>query len=125
MFSHSNAQAVFDCPRNVPDYILDQVPSNGGIVMVNFVPEHVATFRRDATITNVLDHIFYIAERIGWDHVGLGSDFDGIASVIPGLEDVKCYPALMKAVLDRGATAEQLAKLIGEICCVCSMAWSK
>jgi membrane dipeptidase len=47
-------------------------------------------------------------------HVGLGSDFDGIASVIPGLEDVECYPKLMTAILDRGATEEQLAKCIGD-----------
>ncbi len=37
MFSHSNAKTVFDCPRNVPDHVLDLVPKNGGIVMVNFV----------------------------------------------------------------------------------------
>lgn len=57
---------------------------------------------------------FYIANRIGWDHVGLGSDFDGIASVISGLEDVRCYPALLQAILDRGATEEQLAKVSGQ-----------
>ncbi|CVK84026.1 related to microsomal dipeptidase precursor [Fusarium proliferatum] len=114
MFSHSNVKGVFDCPRNVPDHILDQVPANGGIVMVTFVPEHVTTRRRDANMEMVIDHLFYIANRIGWDHVGLGSDFDGIASVIPGLEDVKCYPHLLKAILDRGATEEQLSKVIGE-----------
>ncbi|RDW88762.1 dipeptidase-4 [Coleophoma cylindrospora] len=113
MFSHSNVQAVFDCARNVPDDVLDLVPANNGIVMVTFVPEHCATKRKDATMDMVLDHLFHVANRIGWDHVGLGSDFDGIASVIPGLEDVKCYPALMKAILDRGATEEQLAKCIG------------
>jgi len=65
---------------------------------VTFVPEHVALRRQDARIEMVVDHLFYIAERIGWDHVGLGSDFDGIASVIPGLEDVTCYPRLLKAI---------------------------
>lgn len=114
MFSHSNVKGVFDCPRNVPDDVLDKVPANGGIVMVTFVPEHVSTRRRDAKMDMVIDHLFYIANRIGWDQVGLGSDFDGIASVIPGLEDVKCYPALLKAILDRGATEEQLAKVAGE-----------
>ncbi|RDW89770.1 dipeptidase-8 [Coleophoma cylindrospora] len=114
MFSHSNAQAIFDCPRNIPDSILDLVPINGGVVMINFVPEHVATNRRDAKMDDVLDHIFYIANRIGWDHVGLGSDFDGVISTIPGLEDVKSYPKLLAAVLDRGATEAQLSKLVGE-----------
>ncbi|CAG1981564.1 unnamed protein product [Fusarium graminearum] len=114
MFSHSNAKGVFYCPRNVPDHILDKVPSNGGIVMVTFVPEHCTARRSDAKMEMVIDHLFYIANRIGWDHIGLGSDFDGIASVIPGLEDVKCYPHLLKAILDRGATEEQLAKVVGE-----------
>ncbi|KAL1631808.1 hypothetical protein SLS56_004329 [Neofusicoccum ribis] len=115
MFSHSNVKSVFDCPRNVPDDILDMIPANNGIIMVTFVPEHVAARRRDARMDDVLDHLFYIAaRRIGWDHVGLGSDFDGIASVIPGLEDVRCYPSLLQAVLDRGATEEQLAKVAGE-----------
>ncbi|KAI4597914.1 hypothetical protein KJ359_003721 [Pestalotiopsis sp. 9143b] len=114
MFSHSNAKAVFDCARNVPDDVLDMVPGNGGIVMVTFVPEHVSKRRADATLDMVLDHLFYIANRIGWDHIGLGSDFDGIASVIKDLEDVKCYPRLLKAILDRGATEEQLAKVAGQ-----------
>jgi membrane dipeptidase len=114
MFSHSNSKSVFDCPRKVSDEILDMIPTNNGIIMVNFVPEHVTTKRRDARMVMVVDHLFYIVNRIGWDHVGLGSDFDGIASVIPGLEDVKCYPNLLKAILERGATEEQLAKVAGE-----------
>ncbi|KAL2214627.1 membrane dipeptidase [Sarocladium strictum] len=112
MFSHSNVKAVFDCARNVPDSVLDRIPANGGVIMLNFVPEHVATHRWDAKMEDVLDHIFYVANRIGWDHVGLGSDFDGVASVIPGLEDVTCYPKLIAAVLDRGATEVQVEKLI-------------
>lgn len=114
MFSHSNVQAVLDCARNVSDKILDMIPQNNGIIMVTFVPEHVASRRKEARMEMVLDHLFYIVERIGWDHVGLGSDFDGIASVILGLEDVTCYPRLLKAIMDRGATEEQLAKVAGQ-----------
>ncbi|KAK5683439.1 hypothetical protein LTS10_004971 [Elasticomyces elasticus] len=114
IFSHSNAQALFDCPRNVPDAILDLVPANGGIVMVTFVPEHLAANRAEATMEMLLDHLFYIAGRIGWNHIGLGSDFDGIASVIPGLEDCSCFPRLLQAILERGATEEQLAQVAGE-----------
>ncbi|TDZ53065.1 putative dipeptidase [Colletotrichum trifolii] len=112
--SHVSEKASSTVPATCPDRVLDMVPANGGIVMVTFVPEHVTARRRDAKMDMVLDHLFYVAERIGWDHVGLGSDFDGIASVIPGLEDVKCYPKLLEAILDRGATEEQLAKVAGE-----------
>jgi len=114
MFSHSNARGIFDCPRNVPDSVLDLVPANNGIVMVTFVPEHLTARRSEATMDMLLDHIFYIANRIGWEHVGLGSDFDGIASVIPGLEDCSTFPHLLKAILDRGATEQQLALVAGE-----------
>lgn len=134
IFSHSNARSIFDCPRNVPDLVLDLVPANNGIVMVTFVPEHLAARRSEATVDMLLDHLFYMANRIGWEHVGLGSDFDGkqnrmllsssanvidtmtvgIASVIPGLEECSRFPALLQAILDRGATEEQLALVAGE-----------
>jgi hypothetical protein len=65
MFSHSNVKGVFDCARNLPHDILDMVPNNGGAVCVTFVPEHVASRRKDTRMEMVLDHLFYIAERIG------------------------------------------------------------
>ena len=77
MFSHSNVRAVFDCARNVPDSILDLIPANNGIIMVTFVPEHLCAKRSEATMDMLLDHLFYVANRIGWEHVSLGSDFDG------------------------------------------------
>ena len=42
--------------------------------MVTFVPEHLTGRRSEATVGMLLDHLFYIAKRIGWEHVGLGSD---------------------------------------------------
>lgn len=91
MFSHSNAKAIFDCPRNVPDSILDLVPANNGIVMVTFVPEHLTSRRSEATMEMLLEHLFYIANRIGWEHVGLGSDFDGRPMAL-----LSCYiPSLL------------------------------
>lgn len=124
IFSHSSARALTDHVRNVPDSILQRLPGNGGIVMVTFVPsfvsEKVRTYRgpRDsapnATITDVADHIEHVRKVAGVDHVGIGSDFDGIDRGPDGLEDVSKFPALFAELARRGWTDEELRKLAGE-----------
>jgi membrane dipeptidase len=124
IFSHSSARALTDHPRNVPDNILRRMPENGGVVMVTFVPsfvsEEVRTYQGPqadsprATLADVADHIFYVREVAGVDHVGIGSDFDGISSTPVGLEDVSTYPALLEELSRRRWTEEELRKLVGE-----------
>jgi membrane dipeptidase len=64
-------------------------------------------------ISHVADHIDYIAQRIGHDHVGLGSDFDGIEVTPDQLEGVDGFPALLAELIARGWSDENLAKLMG------------
>ena len=130
IFSHSNTRAVSDVPRNVPDDILQQVPKNGGIVMVTFVPsftsQEVADYgKKDAeyqkthpaphaTVAQVADHIDHIRKIAGIDHIGIGADFDGIEAVIPGLEDTSKYPNLIVELLKRGYTDAEIMKITNE-----------
>ena len=152
MFSHSNAFALANHVRNVPDSILRRMPANGGIVMVTFVPgfisqplinhsRRLAALRQElaarhgtdttaarraveqwqqdnpaprATLGEVADHIDYIRSVAGADHVGIGGDFDGISTVVMGLEDVSTYPALFAELARRGWTEADLRKLAGE-----------
>jgi len=65
------------------------------------------------TVDDVVAHIEHIATVAGVDHVGLGSDFDGIDLTIVGLEDVSCYPAITAALLDRGWSPEDVGKVLG------------
>jgi membrane dipeptidase len=66
------------------------------------------------TLSMVADHIEHIAQVAGKDHVGIGSDFDGVGSVLPtGLEDVSTYPALLAELMRRGWTDEEVGKLAG------------
>ena len=66
-----------------------------------------------ATVAEVADHIDHIRKVAGIDHIGLGGDFDGITSVVEGLEDVSKYPALTAELLRRGYTDEEIKKILG------------
>jgi membrane dipeptidase len=66
------------------------------------------------TLAQVADHIEHIRQVAGIDHVGLGSDFDGIPDAPVGLEGVDKYPALLEELMRRGWTDGDIAKLSGE-----------
>jgi membrane dipeptidase len=130
IFSHSSARAITNVPRNVPDDILTQVKTNGGVVMVTFVPgfvsDEVAAFNAlpadqrqgreapRASLIQVADHIDHIRKIAGIDAIGLGGDFDGITQVVMGLEDVSTYPDLLAELLRRGYSDEDIRKIAGK-----------
>jgi membrane dipeptidase len=140
---------VTDHPRNVPDEILSQLPKNGGVVMITFVPAFVSNevaahsrketeqrtmltaqfggnaeavargldeWRRAnpaprASLLQVADHFDHVKKVAGIDHIGIGSDFDGITSVPVGLEDVATYPLLFAELIRRGYSDEDVRKI--------------
>jgi len=61
----------------------------------------------------LLDHLDYIVHLIGVDHVGLGSDFDGISSSPRQLDDVTCYPLITQELLKRGYSKKDVRKILG------------
>lgn len=115
IFSHSSAHSITPHPRNVPDDVLWKVKENRGVVCVNFFPDFIYTSKdKTATIDDAVTHILHIANLIGWEHVGLGSDFDGIPEGPKGLEDVSKYPDLIMRVMERSdASDEQIGMLMG------------
>lgn len=71
--------------------------------------------RPRATVEQVADHIEHVIALVGVDHVGLGSDFDGVGDSLPeGLRDVSQYPNLLRVLLQRGHDRAALEKIAGE-----------
>jgi membrane dipeptidase len=63
-------------------------------------------------VSRVADHVDHVVRLVGIEHVGFGSDFDGVGETLPrGLEDVAAYPNLLRVLLDRGYDVGALAKV--------------
>jgi membrane dipeptidase len=112
ILSHSSARALTPNARNVTDDMLRALSENDGLVMINFYDRYV---QQDATpaLEDVLDHIDHAAQVAGVEHVGLGSDFDGVPRLPAGLGDATRLPWLTHGLLKRGYTEEDVYKILG------------
>jgi len=109
--SHSNSRTVCNHPRNMTDEMITALAENGGVMGMNFAPSFV--HKTDATLEAVIDHIDHIVDLVGPDHVGLGSDYDGIPSTPRGLEDVTKMPDITRELVKREYSREDIQKILG------------
>lgn len=142
--SHSNCRALAPHPRNLSDNMLRAVARTGGVVNVNFfaafldagfaarldrmmsefTPTHTPGF--DATratrfqeiprppLSTLVDHVEHIVRVAGIEHVGLGSDFDGVNGMLPaGIADITSLPQLAEALFQRGFHDAELQAILG------------
>ena len=65
------------------------------------------------TLKHIVDHIDHAVKVAGVDHVGLGSDFDGVPALPEGFDDVTFLPALTQELADRGYSDEDILKILG------------
>jgi membrane dipeptidase len=106
--AHAAERTRFNDPPYVGLYIGQ--PEKAKAALAAWLAEHP---RPNATLAQVADHIEHLRAVAGIDHVGLGSDFDGIGDTPAGLEGVDKYPALLSELMQRGWTDAEIAKLAG------------
>lgn len=125
--------------RNMSDDMLKVLANQGGIINLNFGSmflskatnqwygdifqlgnRNLATqYQADnpmpyATLDDALDHIDHITNLIGVDHIGIGSDYDGVGDALPeNLKDVSAYPNLIAGLLARNYTPADIKKIVG------------
>lgn len=111
--SHSSLRKFRTFQRNLSDEMLLGLKKNGGVVCLNFGSMFLSDDYRSRrqTLADVIKHIDYAVKLVGIDHVGLGSDFDGVEEMPAGLQDVSCYPRLTSELLQRGYTTEEIDKI--------------
>lgn len=85
-------------------------PDKAKAALAQWMKDHP---RPPVTLAMVADHIEHVAQVAGIDHVGIGSDFDGVGSLPDGLDSVAAYPALLAELMRRGWTDEMIARLAG------------
>ena len=111
--SHSSARALRDHPRNVDDEQLNWIKENGGVIQTTALGFFL-TDREDppANMDDFIDHIDYMVKKIGIDHVGISSDFDGGGGIV-GWEDASETMNVTSALRERGYSESEIAKLWG------------
>ncbi|MGH9472182.1 MAG: dipeptidase [Terriglobales bacterium] len=111
--SHSSCRALNPNPRNMTDPMIAALAAKGGVIQINFYCDFVRQKPGRPTLDDVVDHIDHAVKIAGMDHVGIGSDFDGIECAPEGLETVADFPHLTRALLERGYSRSQIAQLYG------------
>jgi membrane dipeptidase len=108
--SHSGVHAISAGPRNLTDGQLDQIGASGGLVGIVFAPGFLRpdfADDPDTSLSLIVEHARYVADRIGVEHVALGSDFDG-TTVPDALGDVRGLPALLNEFSAAGFSAGEI-----------------
>jgi membrane dipeptidase len=111
--SHSSARALRDHPRNLDDEQLNWVKENAGVIQTTALGSFL-TERKDPppNMSDFMDHIDYMVEKIGIDHVGISSDFDGGGGIV-GWNDASETMNVTYALRKRGYNDSEIAKLWG------------
>ena len=137
MISHANARAVTPHRRNVTDEVIRALAQRGGVLGITFYSPFCQTNPgQQPSVVDVVDHIAYVANLVGVDHVGIGSDhFESESEVryaafgaqfadtqrgftrdnvyADGIERVEMLPNLTAELLRRGFSEEEIRKILG------------
>lgn len=108
--SHSNVFTLCPHPRNLRDDQLKALIELDSVIGITFVPQFLSG-KGSVTITDVIRHVDYICSLGGEDHIGFGSDFDGIESFVLGLDSIYGYDNLINELL-KYYTSSQAEKFL-------------
>jgi membrane dipeptidase len=110
--SHSAAATLRSHYRNLDSGQIRAIAQRGGVIGIVFYPPFLSS-TAPVEIETVIKHMDYIVKLVGVDYIALGSDFDGIEKTVVGLNDVRDFPALTKALFEHGYSRSDVEKILG------------
>ena len=114
--THSCCRALASHPRNMTDEMIRCLASNGGVIQINFYPVFLSSDYKEKmpSYKRIGDHIDHVAQILGnVEHIGLGSDFDGIEITPDGMEDISKVHLVFEDLVSRGYSQEDIRKIAG------------
>ncbi|HMJ60325.1 MAG TPA: dipeptidase [Bryobacteraceae bacterium] len=119
--SHSSCRAITNAARNMTDDMIKALAKKGGVIHINmncgFISQKSADAPKGApvraTLADVVAHIDRARQVGGIDAVGIGTDFDGITCTPEGFDDVSKFPALTRALIEKGYSPADIKKIYG------------
>ncbi|MHB9028046.1 MAG: dipeptidase [Candidatus Latescibacterota bacterium] len=113
IMSHTGVFSLSNTYRCLTDDQIKALAANGGVMGIVVLPGFIDADPKKATVDRIVDHIAYVADLVGIDHVGFGSDYDGFPDP-PIIPDVSQLVILTQAMLSRGFTEDEIKKFWGE-----------
>lgn len=112
--SHSNCRNLCQHKRNLPDELIKALANQGGVMGITFYPPFLHDDTKKANVETLADHLEHAAAVAGThEHLGIGSDFDGIETSLPGLVTSRDYSLIWQTLDRRGWTKKQIQDVAG------------
>ena len=108
--THAGCRALANHPRNMTDEMIRRMADKGGVIQINFYPYFLTTTVQ-ASVEDVIRHIDHAVKVGGIEHVGIGTDFDGIEVTPVGLENVSKLPVVFDQLSEKGYSDDQIEKI--------------
>lgn len=114
--SHANVYGLVEHHRNLNDKQLKKLADKGGVMGLSFVSDFLKENKDSnngkASLEDLLDHIDYVKNLIGTNHIGIGSDFDG-GGELSDLKDISEFPKLTQGLIKHGYSLSEIEKILG------------
>ncbi len=112
IISHTGLSGIRPAQRNASDDDIRLVADTGGVVGVIYATTWISE-KVFPTLQEVVDHIDYLRDKVGIDHVALGSDWDGLIMLPRGMRDARDLPRLFHLLEERGYSQKEISKIAG------------